>query len=185
MMTECNPESIKKVLYVYGYGGSHMSRSVEKLKRTLPEDKFEVMCWDYPQHDCQAAISFLEDKIKEHNIDIVVGSSLGSFLTMCLKVKCCKIIINPCLVPTVELPKLDTLPGKPVPSPQLIASYAPYEATIFNNIPDGSHCFMADHDELFGNTYRSLMEAHMPVTTIPGGHRLSEEALPIIKNFLM
>lgn len=44
---------------------------------------------------------------------------------------------------------------------------------------------MAEHDELFGNTYRAQMEANMPVTTIPGGHRLSDEALPVIKEVLM
>lgn len=162
-----------------------MSSSVEKLRRELPEDKFKVMCWDYPQRDCRAAIRFLEQKIKKHHIDIAVGSSLGAFIVMCLKVKCQKIIINPCLVPTVELPKLKPLPGKPVPSPQLIASYGPYESRVFDCLPEGSHCFMAEHDELLGSTYRPQMESHMPVTTIPGGHRLSDEALPIIREVLM
>lgn len=178
-------ERMKKVLYVYGYGGSHLSRSVEKLKRTLPEDKFEVMCWDYPQRDCKAAVRFLEQKIKKHHIDVVVGSSLGAFVAMCLNVKCQKIIVNPCLVPSVELPKLPLLPGKPVPASQLVSSYAPFEENIFDHLPEGSHCFMAENDELFGNTYRPQMEAHLPVTTIPGGHRLSDEALPIIKEVMM
>lgn len=176
-------ERKKNVLYVYGYGGSHLSSSVEKLRGALPEVKFNVMCWDYPQRDCKAAVRFLEQKVKKHHIDIVVGSSLGAFIAMCLKVKCRKIIINPCLKPTLELPKLKPL--LPAPSPSLVASYAPYESTIFNNITEGSHCFMAEHDELLGSTYRPQMEAHMPVTTIPGGHRLSDEALPIIKDVLM
>lgn len=176
---------MKKVLYIYGYGGSHNSNSVAKLKQTLPSDQFEVVCFDYPQHDCSAAVSFLEQKIEEHHIDIIVGSSLGAFIAMCLKVKCQKIIINPCLIPTVELPKLQPLPGKPVPSPQLISSYGPFEATVFDNIPEGTHCLMAEHDELFGNTYRHQMEAHMPVITIPGGHRLADDALPTIKGILI
>ncbi len=174
----------KKVLYIYGYGGSQMSNSVGKLKRTLPEDKYEVMCWNYPQHECREAIQFLEQKINEHHIDVVVGSSLGAFIAMCLNVKCRKIIINPCLVPTVELPKLEPLPGKPLPSPELIASYGPYEAGVFDNTKEDTYCFMAEHDELLGNTYRPQMEAHMPVTTIPGGHRLSDEALPIIQQVI-
>lgn len=177
-------EPRKNILYVYGYGGSLLSSSVEKLRGALPEDKFNVMCWDYPQRDCKAAVRFLEHKVKKHHIDIVVGSSLGAFVTMCLRVNCRKILINPCLVPTVALPRLQPLPGKPAPSPQLISSYAPYEAGIFENLPEGSHCFMAENDELFGTTYRLQMEAHLPVTTIPGGHRLSAEALPVIKEFL-
>lgn len=174
----------KKVLYIYGYGGSQMSNSVGKLKRTLPKDKYEVVCWNYPQHECREAVQFLEQKINEHHIDVVVGSSLGAFIAMCLNVKCRKIIINPCLVPTVELPKLEPLPGNPIPSPQLIASYGPYEASVFDNTKEDTYCFMAEHDELLGNTYRSQMEAHMPVTTIPGGHRLSDEALPIIQQVI-
>ncbi|MBQ0049296.1 MAG: hypothetical protein KBT12_03510 [Bacteroidales bacterium] len=38
-------ERRKNILYVYGYGGSHLSSSVEKLRRELPKDKFKVMCW--------------------------------------------------------------------------------------------------------------------------------------------
>lgn len=178
------PPKCQKVLYVYGYGGSHLSSSVEKLKAGLPEGKFEVMCWDYPQRDCAAAVRFLEHKVRKHHIDIVVGSSLGAFVTMCLKVECRKIIINPCLVPTVELPKLPLLPGKPVPTPRLISSYAPFEAGIFDHLPEGSHCFMAEHDELLEGTYRPQLEAHLPVTAIPGGHRLAEEAIPVISEVL-
>lgn len=58
-------ERRKNVLYVYGYGGSHLSSSVDKLRRELPEDKFKVMCWDYPQRDCKAAVRFLEHKIRQ------------------------------------------------------------------------------------------------------------------------
>lgn len=60
------------------------------------------------------------------------------------------------------------------------ASYGPYEANVFDNTKEVTYCFMTEHDELLGNTYRSQMEAHMPVMTIPGGLRLSDDSLPII-----
>lgn len=173
-------ETKKKVLYIYGYGGSPMSSTVGKLQQFLPCDKYEVMCFDYPQRDCAAALAFLEEKIKEHNIEVVMGSSLGAFLALCLNVDSKKIIVNPCLVPTVELAKLKPLPGKPVPTPELIASYGPFESRVFDHLPAGSHCFMAEHDELLGNTYRPCMEAHLPTSTIPGTHRLSSDAMPLI-----
>lgn len=52
-------------------------------------------------------------------------------------------------------------------------------------MPDDSQCFMAENDELLGKTYRQKMEAYLPVMSIPGGHRLFEDAMPIIKEALM
>lgn len=165
-----------KVLYVYGYSGSHTSRTVGKLKQHLPADRFEVLCYDYPQRDCAAALRFLKDKIKKHHVDIVMGSSLGAFIALGLDVDIPKIIVNPCLIPSVELPKLpDNAPSK-----ALVDSYAPFEDVIFGHVTSGSRCFMAPGDELLGNTYRKPMEEHMPVTSIPGGHRLADEAMPQI-----
>lgn len=189
-MTDMNktedPKSLEKtkVLYIYGYGGSSHSISVDKLKKRLPADKYDVLCFDYPQEDCAAAIAFLQDKIKEYGIGIVSGSSLGAFIAMCLEGRLRKVIVNPCLYPTTALPRLKPLPGKPLPSPSLIASYGPFESHVFDNPGEESACFMADDDELFGNTYRENMEQHYPVTSIPGGHRISSAAMKIIAEWI-
>lgn len=174
------PKKIK-ILYVYGYGGSHLSSSVEKLRRHLPEDRFEVLCFDYPQRDCGVALQFLKQKISIHHIDLVMGSSLGAFIALCLDVDIPKIIVNPCLVPTVELPKLK---GN-TPSEAFVSTYAPFEEITFAHIPDGSHCFMGDADELFGNKYQSMMMAHLPTELIPSGHKLSEQAMPMIAKHIL
>lgn len=166
-----------KLLYIYGYGGSRLSSSAVKMRQLLPADRFEVLCYDYPQRDCAVALRFLKEKIRRHHIDVVMGSSLGAFLTLCLDVDIPKLVVNPCLVPSVELPKLKSLPGKPVPTPALIATYAPYESAVFNHLPEGSHCFMSEQDELLGNRYLDTMQQHLPTTPIPGGHRLSEDAV--------
>lgn len=176
--------SMRRILYVYGYGGSHLSRSVEKLRNALTAERYEVLCFDYPQQDCAAALCSLKQIILEHKIDVVMGSSLGAFLSLCLDVNIPKIVANPCLIPSVELPKLKTLPGKPVPSPELVATYAPFEASVFDHLPQGSHCFMAEQDELLGTRYLSAMQQHLPTTLIPGGHRLSDEAVQLIAEWL-
>ena len=173
-----------KVLYVYGYGGSRMSSSVEKMRRALPADGYEVLCYDYPQRDCAAALRFLKEKIRQHHIDVVMGSSLGAFLTLCLDVDIPKLVANPCLVPSVELPKLKPLPGKPLPSAEMIATYAPFEPLAFEHLPVGSHCFMAEGDELLGTRYLDTMQQHLPTTLIPGGHRLTDDAVKEIAEFV-
>ena len=47
-----------------------------------------------------------------------------------------------------------------------------------------SHCFMAEQDELLGTRYLSTMQQHLRTTLIPGGHRLSDEAVQIIAEWL-
>lgn len=66
-----------RILYVYGYGGSRLSSSVEKLRRHLPEDRFEVFCYEYPQRDCWMALQFLKQKIGIHQDLIPSGHKLS------------------------------------------------------------------------------------------------------------
>lgn len=171
-----------KVLYIYGYGGSSLSATRWKLREFLPMDLYDVLCVDYPQENCGSAIKSLTETIESENVDIIVGSSLGAFITMCLDIDKPKIIVNPCLYPSQELPVLHARPRKMAPTAKMVSSYEPYESTIFQNITNNSFCFMAEEDELFGSKYRPEMESHYPVTTIPGGHRISEndEAIKII-----
>lgn len=171
---------MKKILYVYGYGGSHRSSSPQKLRKILSTEEFLVLCIDYPQEDCAKALEFLQQYVADEQIDAVMGSSLGAFLALCLDIEVPKIIVNPCLVPTVELPKLQPLPGKPRPSAAMVQSYASFEKQAFDHVSPLTTCFMAEDDELLGTQYRPAMQAHMPLVGIPGGHRITDEAMDII-----
>lgn len=109
-----------------------------------------------------------------------MGSSLGAFLALCLDIEVPKIIVNPCLVPSVELPRLQPLSGKPHPTVAMVQSYAVFEEQAFDHITPLTTSFMADDDELLGTQYRPAMQAHMPLVAIPGGHRISAEAMGVI-----
>ena len=174
-----------KVLYIYGYGGSHLSSSPQKLRKILNAQDFLVLCVDYPQEDCAKALAFLQQYVIDEGIDIVMGSSLGAFLSLCLDVDVPKVIVNPCLVPTVELPKLQPLPGKPHPTAAMVQSYAVFEEQAFDHVTPQTICFMADEDELLGTQYRPAMQAQMPIVVIPGGHRISDEAMAIIAEHIV
>ena len=95
-----------------------------------------------------------------------------------------KIIVNPCLIPSVELPKLEGEGRHAKPSEALVETYRRFEDRVFMHITLQSHCFMAENDELFGNTYRPAMEGHLDVTSIPDGHRISQRAMPIIADYI-
>ena len=109
--------------------------------------------------------------MKEHKIDLMLGSSLGAFLVMnCPGVL--RIAINPCWSPSVELPKIDydgPVDGYIQCEGRLGAESASGDADLCIG------CF-ADEDEIFGMKYRPAFEQFFKTTyDIPGGHHLSEE----------
>lgn len=84
---------MKNLLYIYGFNSSaKTSTSARTFKTELVN--FNVYTPDYPQEDGEKAYKFLQKYIDENDIDIVVGTSLGGFLALCLKCDY-KIIINP------------------------------------------------------------------------------------------
>ena len=46
----------------------------------------------------------------EKGITCVIGSSLGGFYALSCNTSVCKIVINPCMDPAVEIPKLTDVP---------------------------------------------------------------------------
>ena len=84
---------MKNLLYIYGFNSSaKTSTSARTFKTELVN--FNVYTPEYPQEDGEKAYKFLQKYIDENDIDIVVGTSLGGFLALCLKCDY-KIIINP------------------------------------------------------------------------------------------
>lgn len=84
------------ILYVYGFNSSENSSTFKSLKNNLDNTKYNVYCVNYPQHNPFKSVSFLNDFIKTNKIDIVVGSSLGGFITLNLNAKY-RIVCNPAL----------------------------------------------------------------------------------------
>ncbi|MBO4698418.1 hypothetical protein J5690_02250 [bacterium] len=50
---------------------------------------------------------FSGNYIKTNRIKYIIGHSLGGFYALCINADVKKIVINPCLKPHIELPKLD------------------------------------------------------------------------------
>ncbi|MBR6980024.1 MAG: hypothetical protein IKH88_09350 [Prevotella sp.] len=102
----------KRILFIYGFGGSPDSTFCRLIREALPEDEYDVLCPEYPQEDVEKSISLLEDFIKQEHCDLVMGTSLGGFFTLCLSTSLPRVVINPCMKPSVELPKLKTRPSR-------------------------------------------------------------------------
>lgn len=99
---------MNKILYIYGYGSSPESSTYKWMEENFPYD--EVHCIKYTQNDPKVAIDELVHYVKENDINILVGSSLGGWLTMHVAILTSKpsILINPLTDENIEyvLPKV-------------------------------------------------------------------------------
>lgn len=90
------------ILYIHGYGGNGSSRTAQALRMYLAEN-YKIFEPCFPLDPTEALI-LAKEVIQTKGIDIVVASSLGAFTAFQLH-GVPKIVINPCLYPSKELPK--------------------------------------------------------------------------------
>lgn len=143
------------------------------LRRLVPEGCM-VESFTYTQTDFAKAREEILDYIREHGIDLVVGSSLGGFIALTLN-RIPRIVVNPCWYPGEELPLID------VPH-EIVRTYAPHDYWVQEHITEEDrpmvHAFFGDRDELFCEKYIAEFLRHYPQEQyhrIPSGHHLSEE----------
>lgn len=174
---------MKKLLYIHGYNGSPNGSSCRLFRKYMPQEDWQVIGMDYTQDDCAVALREIRETIEREGIDLVVGSSLGGFLTL-LTTGIERIVINPCYSPSVELPKLGPHNGLPAPSKEMIATYAAFEPQLKMFSDEERQLvtgYFAEDDELLGDRYQDVfIDDVCGFYNIPGGHHVSEEAVRII-----
>lgn len=177
----------KKILFIYGYGGSPKSKFCALIREAVPADKYEVVSYNYTQCDCSKAKAELEAIVKNEHIDLIIGTSLGGFITLCLDTEVKKIVLNPCMVPSVELPKLKPRVGHPEdvkPSDEMIATYKSFEESVYSGESSSYHQVIGlfgENDELLGTKYmESFRKAYHNALFMPGGHHGNAAAIPTI-----
>ena len=199
-LTKIEAESKKRnILYIHGYGGTGNSRTVQALKTYLP-DNYNVIELCFPLNPIEA-LKLADNTITERKIKAVVASSLGAFTA--LQMRCCsnfieaglkKIVINPCLYPSKELPKLTDI------SDDILQKFVEKEKVIektlageyLKDLKYGGREFeearirqtygvFSTNDELF--SYKDDFSAYYPnVLTIEDTHHISVEN---IKNVIV
>jgi len=180
---------MKRILFIYGYGGSPDSTFCTLLRQALPSKDYKIVSYNYPQQDCSAACNYLQRILASQPFDLVMGTSLGSFVALCLDTTLPKIVLNPCMLPSVELPQLKPRPDHPedaAPSPEMISTYKPFEQHIFDPACNRSTyvCgLFAENDELLGTRYmQPFIHCYQHARIIPGGHHGNPAAIPSIVN---
>lgn len=98
---------MEKVLYIYGYGSNpNDSSTMKEVKKVMDELGYELISIKYSQENPNNGLNTLESFIRDNKIKYVIGHSLGGFITLCIDEDVKKMVINPCLKPQFELPKL-------------------------------------------------------------------------------
>lgn len=163
----------KNVLYIHGLGSSANSRTAKALKTYLGDRvNFFANTWDLTSKSTYKEIN---KYVADHNIQIVIASSLGAFYALGITDSVAKILINPCMKPSVEIPKLVKL------TDDQIAHFTQLERKIYDDIDSEMRmCTFAgfgDRDELFNYQvlFRKLYGNDMVV--VSGGHRLGSSSL--------
>lgn len=167
------------ILYIYGYGSNSHSETAKLIQEVFCHDT--VFCIDYPQDDVRTAIELLQNFVDENRIELVIASSYGAFVALFLN-NVVKILINPCMSPSVELPKIGA-------DPQVVQSATEYEMKM-NEIPNAiglvTFGLFSDHDELLGKRYWEMFKQYGHAREIRlCGHKanrdmLEKELLPCI-----
>ena len=97
---------IKKILYIHGINSSgHTGRMLKRIFKEKYGD-VEVIAPSIPPK-YEEAEKVIRDVLDNENPDLVMGTSLGGFLTLTVQTPY-RIAINPTLYPSETLPLIDT-----------------------------------------------------------------------------
>ena len=161
----------EKIAYIHGYNGSPNDVSFNILSKRLNK-YYEIIGIDYDKENID--IEHIKLYLKSLGISRVIGTSLGGFMTLNLGSEFKKIVFNPCMKPSIELPKIGYKGS--------ILEYEELENELIDNVDqddwDSCYGFFAKNDELLGLKYKSEFDNIFKYSNfIPGGHRATKEAL--------
>lgn len=176
-----------KLLYIHGFRSSSRSSTILTLKSVYKE--IEVHAIDVTHHPVES-IRKIEDYVAAHEIDILAGSSLGGYYTLCARVLIPKIAVNPALHPEVRLKHLPEI-GHTVEyyneredgiqTFTCMASDLDEFRGIEPFVTERTHIVGSDHDELLGDLrceYRELVGNRFHESS-QLGHRIEPAFLAI------
>ena len=98
-------KSIGNILYVHGLGGSKESSTCKSLRAILGGRTVHAETFDL--YDVSGTLERIGALVERHGIGLVVGSSFGGFYALASKAAPFRVVINPCMRPSIEIPKLD------------------------------------------------------------------------------
>ena len=165
----------EKIAYIHGYNGSPNDVSFNILSKYVNKN-YELVGIDYDAENID--IDSLKLELKSLGISKVIGSSLGGFIALNLGNEFKKMVFNPCMKPSIELPKLGA-------SEKMVTKYASLENKFFSNLQGNeldkatTYGFFGDSDELFGPYgYKLLFKSYYRnASNMKCGHQIEDSAI--------
>lgn len=165
-----------KYYYFHGYGSSPSAVKAENMREILGADKVSVPNFNISPEEVSDLFDKLIDEISNSLEEVcIVGSSLGGLYAIYVSTKanCKTILLNPCLIPMVIVPKItDNVPVSSVIIAQKLSMFA-YE----NYNKDNVSVWVTD-DELIDHNvltkpyfYNGVKEYTQFSSNIASGHK--------------
>lgn len=172
----------KKILYIHGFRSSAKSSTITRIRRLWTD--FEIHAFDMNHHPAES-IAAIERYVREHGIDLLMGTSLGGYYVLAANVTVPKVVVNPVIEPGVSLDREDmygTLDyfnerADGVQTIVLERSFLKEFDGIPLHIDSRTRIIGSTHDELLGDltaTYRQLVGDRFTPTDMIG-HRINEQ----------
>lgn len=134
------------VLYVHGFGSNRNAGTFLEMKKEFPEHN--LISDDFDLVDVSGTLNKIKSLCQLHKIDVIVGKSLGGFYTLIHEGPEKKIVINPCMKPWIEIPKLDnSIPQKLLLESEQLFHKA--QENLLSNQKRNYFGIFGDHDHLF------------------------------------
>lgn len=176
----------KKALFVHGFNSGSDSSTGAQVKKYLEEghyygDKYAVDVLDFDMLNPAQTIKRIWDGSKSHEYSLIVGHSLGGFYVLASQFDIQKLVINPCMFPSVEIPKLD---DNHVVTPELIEQWKMLESEIYCQIDPETKDLIAgvfgESDPLF-SYYEKFQSVYgkWRAVKVPGEHKFTDEQIKV------
>lgn len=191
---------MKKVLVIHGFGGSKNSETGLRIKSILEkmDPLYKVTLETFDLLDIKGTQRKIKNIMSNLDYCMIIAHSLGAFYCLDYTDSVAKIIINPCMKPSIELPKLLINCSKEERESfnknfnsnmdLLKEDFSKVENTLYDSISSDNerkyttYGIFGINDELFSykDLYKSTCNASERMFTIvESGHKLSERDLNI------
>lgn len=173
---------MKKILYIHGFCSSAQTATVGRLREVFG-GTCQVHAIDVNHHPAES-IGLIEAYVAEHGIDLLLGTSLGGYYTLCSRVACPKVAVNPATNPEVMLNHPEMFGHLRYFNPRQDGNwyfdFGPENLLEFRGIPfditGDTYILCSDHDELLGDNRaacRALVPPERYSETSQVGHRMN------------
>ena len=172
---------MKQILYIHGFCSSAQTGTVARLRQVLTD--CEVHAIDVNHHPAES-IKQIEDYVRAHDIDLLIGTSLGGYYVLCADVDCIKVAANPATDPEHMLNQPSMMGHQRYFNPRKDGNwyfdFGPENLLEFRgvemHITPRTYIICSDHDELLGDNRaacRALVPPERYHETSQIGHRMA------------